>query len=61
MDYRSHNPAMTGHRSLKDVTIHRLLLSPTGTYNQMVRRPLQSAIDGVAMERLNSASLGCFN
>ena len=61
MDYRSHNPAMTGHRSLKDVTIHRLLLSPTGTYNQMVRRPLQSAIDGVAMERLNSASLGGLN
>lgn len=55
------NPAMLSHRSLKDVTIHRLVLTPTGTYNQMVRRPLQSAVDGHAVERLNSLTRGGFN
>lgn len=61
MQYISQNPAMSAHRSLKDVQLHRLVLTPTGTYNQMVRRPLQSAVNGQAMERLNSLTMGGFN
>lgn len=61
MQYLSHNPAMTAHRSLKDVQLHRLVLTPTGTYNQMVRRPLQSAVDGQSLERLNTLTMGGFN